>query len=109
MDLGAAGIRFVAQSEFHIREWAGSLKYRTIYVDFYLLEYRLVVEVDGSQHLDEAHAREDEYRDGQLSDRGIETLRFNCGEVSRGEAIAEIVKDVGLRHAKAASHQGGLR
>ncbi|MBI2312609.1 MAG: endonuclease domain-containing protein [Betaproteobacteria bacterium] len=55
-------------------------------VDFVCLEAKLVVEVDGGQHADQA--KYDEVRDGWLKAQGFRVLRFwnndvlnNCDEV----------------------------
>ena len=50
-------------------------------VDFYAPGARLVVEVDGSQHLEQDHAGKDQLRDEYLKDQGMIVLRFNNLEV----------------------------
>ena len=46
-------------------------------VDFYAPGAKLVIEVDGSQHLEEDHAREDARRDEYLQSQGLLVMRFN--------------------------------
>ena len=46
-------------------------------VDFYAPKAKLVVEVDGSQHLDSVHVQNDAYRDACLSSEGLQVLRFS--------------------------------
>src|SRR3990172_5323476 len=50
-------------------------------VDFYAPGAKLVVEVDGSQHLGGDHALKDRRRDGYLVSLGLKVLRFNSREV----------------------------
>ena len=45
-------------------------------LDFYCAESRLVVELDGGQHNEDAHALKDRQRDAVLGERGIKVLRF---------------------------------
>lgn len=50
-------------------------------VDFYAPKARLVVEVDGSQHLEFVHQRKDEMRDEFLENQGLYVLRFDNRQV----------------------------
>ncbi|HEX7628987.1 MAG TPA: endonuclease domain-containing protein, partial [Candidatus Methylomirabilis sp.] len=50
-------------------------------VDFFAPTARLVVEVDGSQHLVVEHAQKDRIRDAKLASLGLRVLRFNSREV----------------------------
>jgi len=50
-------------------------------VDFYAPKAKLVIEIDGSQHFEEEHAKRDALRDSYLSGLGIHVLRFNNLEV----------------------------
>ena len=66
-------------------------------VDFFAAKAKLVVEVDGSQHKQTKYEKKDKVRDGYLSVKGIEVLRFNANEVVReidsvAQRIYEIVK-----------------
>src|SRR3546814_11909279 len=58
-------------------------------LDFYCAELRLVVELDGGQHFDEAGLAKDRLRTAYLQHHGLEVLRFSnldasgrgwCGE-----------------------------
>lgn len=65
-------------------------------VDFVSLEWRLVVEVDGAQHLD---SERDRVRDAALAARGFRVLRFWNHEVLRNpigvmEVIQEALEEV---------------
>lgn len=46
-------------------------------VDFYAPAAKLVIELDGSQHLEPEHARRDAARDAFLEDQGLLVQRFN--------------------------------
>lgn len=50
-------------------------------VDFYAPEVRLVIEIDGSQHLEEAAMVQDTQRDAYLQGRGLQVLRFDSRQV----------------------------
>ena len=45
-------------------------------VDFYAPEAKLVIEADGSQHLDANHTQNDARRDLFLASQGLKVLRF---------------------------------
>jgi len=67
-------------------------------VDFYAPGAKLVVEVDGSQHMEGDHALKDRTRDGYLVSLGLKVLRFNSREVLKEsdvvvEAIYRIVAE----------------
>ena len=50
-------------------------------VDFYAPAVRLIVEIDGSQHLEPDQARRDELRTAYFNQLGLRVLRFNDREV----------------------------
>ena len=50
-------------------------------VDFYCHTGRLVIEVDGGQHYNEDHIREDAARDDFLKNLGLKVLRFSNWDV----------------------------
>ncbi len=60
------------------------------FVDFYCAEARLVVEVDGSQHLDDARC--DERRTHALEAAGLQVLRFfNDDVLARTDEVLEAI------------------
>lgn len=66
-------------------------------VDLFAPKANLVVEVDGSQHKETEHEKQDKLRDGYLTSKGIEVLRSNANEVVReidsvAQRTYEIVK-----------------
>ncbi len=61
-------------------------------VDFFAPKAKLVVEVDGSQHMTEDHVQEDRIRDSYLSSLGLKVLRFNSREVLKeSDAVVETI------------------
>lgn len=61
-------------------------------VDFYAPKVKLIVEVDGSQHLKEEYLQKDENRDAFLADLGIYVIRFNSREVLvETDAVVEAI------------------
>ena len=52
-------------------------------VDFYCAKPRLVIELDGSQHFEEAGAFADRERDRYLNEQGLRVLRFSNLDVNR--------------------------
>jgi len=65
---------------FHIRRQA---PFRGYYLDFVCYARRVVIEVDGSQHVDDVHAEHDAVRDAILRRHGFRVLRFWTGDVRR--------------------------
>ena len=51
-------------------------------VDFYCPSKRIVIELDGSQHYDEAGQASDKERDAYLKSLGIEVLRYSNLEIN---------------------------
>lgn len=67
-------------------------------VDFYCRPAKLVVELDGSQHYNDADIRYDEFRTKYLEERGLKVLRFTNTDIDRRfnsvcEKIDEVVKE----------------
>lgn len=67
-------------------------------VDFFAPRAKLVVEVDGSQHLVGHHVEKDRIRDGYLASLGLKVLRFHSREVREEsdavvEAIFRVIED----------------
>jgi very-short-patch-repair endonuclease len=61
-------------------------------VDFYAHRCKLVIEVDGSQHMDKDHAERDRERDEYLESAGIKVLRFNNRQVlEETDAVVEVI------------------
>jgi len=61
-------------------------------VDFFTPRVRLVVEVDGSQHMEENHLQRDKNRDEYLTDLGLRVLRFNSRVVlTETNAVMEVI------------------
>ena len=61
-------------------------------VDFFAPRAKLVVEVDGSQHLVGDHVQKDRIRDGYLASLGLKVLRFHRREVLKeSDAVVEAI------------------
>ena len=52
-------------------------------VDFYVASAKLVIELDGSQHYEEAGSASDRERDRFLSAQGLRVLRYSNADVNR--------------------------
>jgi very-short-patch-repair endonuclease len=100
----------------HLRSWRDqgfhfrrqSPRHRFI-VDFVCLKHRLVVEIDGGQHNDEAHRVSDEARDKDLARGDFKVLRFWNSDVDRNmagvlEAIRAALIDRQPRPAACGGH-----
>ena len=68
-------------------------------VDFYAPRARLVIELDGFQHLEEDHARKDKLRDEYLQSQGLLVMRFNKLQVLKEleSVLQEIFRTIGER------------
>jgi very-short-patch-repair endonuclease len=65
--------------------------YDCFILDFYSVEARLVIEVDGAQHYTPEGKRKDKMRDDELRSDGLEVLRFPNEEVLENEEGVEQV------------------
>jgi very-short-patch-repair endonuclease len=61
-------------------------------VDFFAPKARLVIEVDGSQHMEKNHLQKDKTRDEYLTGLGLKVLRFNSRAIlTETEAVMEVI------------------
>ena len=61
-------------------------------VDFYAPKAKLVVEVDGSQHMESQHVAMDSRRDAHLASEGLQVLRFDNLQVLKEiEGVMEVI------------------
>ena len=61
-------------------------------VDFYAPKAKLVIEIDGSQHLEAPHVEKDRERDEHLGRLGLTVLRINGRQVLKEtEAVVELI------------------
>lgn len=66
-------------------------------VDFVCFERKIVVEVDGGQHMDEKD--KDVARDKWFSEEGFKVLRFwNHDVLQKIEAVLEVIRDNCINH-----------
>ena len=64
----------------------------TYIVNFYAPKAKLVVKVDGLQHLDLEHRQNDMEQDACLASQGLRILRFSNEEVSHGlDALVDAI------------------
>ena len=55
-------------------------------VDFYVAQAKLVIELDGSQHFEDAGQTQDARRDAYLQQQGLRVIRIPNNEISRNFA-----------------------
>ncbi len=61
-------------------------------VDFFAPKAKLVIEVDGSQHMEKSNSKRDKERDTYLAGLSIKVLRFNSREVLRyADEVVEVI------------------
>jgi very-short-patch-repair endonuclease len=64
-------------------------------VDFYAPRAGLVIEIDGAQHLEEAHTARDAHRDAYLAHQGLQVLRFHTTQILQElDAVVEVILKV---------------
>ena len=67
-------------------------------VDFYAPQARLVIEVDGAQHLEEKHVLKDVQRDQYLKSQDLKVLRFNNLKVLQNiDGVMEVIYGVVMK------------
>lgn len=67
----------------------------TFIVDFYCPKAKLVIELDGSQHFEQAHCAADEERDAELAGLGLRVLRFDNRQVLlETEGVMAVIDEV---------------
>ena len=61
-------------------------------LDLYAPKAKLVIEIDGSQHLHSDHVQKDGRRDEYLASLGLKVLRFDSREVLKeSDAVMEVI------------------
>jgi len=85
---------------FHVRR---QFPFRGYFLDFVCLSRRLVIEVDGSQHGEDARAEHDAVRDRILARQGFRVLRFWARDVRR-DAVAVMGQIVAALEAAPSAH-----
>jgi len=66
--------------------------FRSYIVDFYAPKTKLVIEIDGSQHLETPHVEKDKERDEYLDKLGLMVLRINSRQaLKETEAVVEFI------------------
>ena len=74
--------------------------------DFYCVQAKLVVEVDGASHQSDEAQKYDSVRDQWMKEQGIRVLRFTCDQVDREtqRVLAEIDKSLLANPSPPAPH-----
>ena len=63
-------------------------------LDFYCASAKIAIEIDGSQHYEEAGQAKDEERDKYLNERGITVLRYSNRDVNQQfRAVCEDIEN----------------
>ncbi|MCJ7508219.1 MAG: endonuclease domain-containing protein [candidate division Zixibacteria bacterium] len=63
-------------------------------LDFYSPKYRLAIESDGAQHYEDDHRRQDELRTKELSELGVQLLRFSDREILKNiEGVCRVIQE----------------
>lgn len=67
-------------------------------VDFLIWSKQIVIEVDGSQHYEEAGQRKDQARDRYLNEQGYTVLRYPNNAVNHrfSDVCADIMRHLGM-------------
>ncbi len=62
-------------------------------LDFYCPYYKLGIEADGGQHYENKERQRDEFRASELSELGVQILRFNDKEILTNiEGVCEVIE-----------------
>ncbi len=69
-------------------------------VDFYIPKFKVVIEIDGIQHLEEKHLEKDKTRDESLSEYGITVWRYPNEAVDKNFAAVcnDILNRLGITY-----------
>ncbi|MBW8453068.1 endonuclease domain-containing protein [Pseudomonas stutzeri] len=80
-------------------------------LDFYCSELRLVIELDGGQHYDDAGLAKDRLRTDYLRRQGLEVLRFSNLDVLQNldDVLTELLRRVEARSPHPTPLPGGER
>ena len=61
-------------------------------LDFYAPQYKLAIEADGGQHYEVEGRQQDELRTSELSNLGVQILRFSNLEILNIEGVCEMIQ-----------------
>ncbi len=86
---------FLKQLPFNVRRQHNIENY---IVDFYIAEKKIVIEVDGRQHLTQEHQATDRQRDKTLGYWNITVLRYSNDDIRNNFnfVVADILEKLGL-------------
>ncbi len=68
-------------------------------VDFYIASAKIVIELDGGQHYEEAGQEQDRQRDAYLTENGLTVLRYSNTDIKQNfQGVCEqILQEIKLR------------
>ena len=66
-------------------------------VDFYIADFKIVIELDGSQHYEESGMQKDVIRDAYLASKSLQVLRYTNLDIKRN--FQGVCQDI-LAHLK---------
>ena len=86
---------FLKRLPFRVKRQFGIQNY---IVDFYIASRKIVIEIDGRQHLMKENKEKDEIRDSDLASFGIKVLRYNNESINYNFSAVtnDILKNLGL-------------
>ena len=86
---------FLKRLPFRVKRQFGIQNY---IVDFYIASHKIVIEIDGRQHLMKDHKEKDEIRDSDLASFGIKVLRYRNESINNNFSAVtnDILKNLGL-------------
>ncbi len=86
---------FLKRLPVRVKRQFGILNY---IVDFYIASHKIVIEIDGRQHLTKEHKENDEIRDSELTSFGIKVLRYRNESINDNFSAVtnDILKNLGL-------------
>ena len=67
-------------------------------VDYYCVEEKLVIEVDGDSHVSEKAKQYDAARDRWMQNQGIRVLRFTCTQIDKNTQQVLATIDAALKN-----------
>lgn len=88
-------LRELKRLGLHVRKQAPIGRY---IADFAILKQKLVIEVDGHQHLEQRQVAHDKKRDAWLTSQGYKVLRFSTGDLTEAMdgCVEEIMREAGI-------------
>ena len=77
-------------------------------VDYYCVEEKLVIEIDGDSHVSEKAKQYDAARDRWMQNQGIRVLRFTCTQIDKNTQQVLATIDAALKNRNPSPPNPGL-